>query len=111
MKMLCLIKQLTKYIVFVTCSSKMSVFSMPFSILTRWFDSSGINNSIHMTTPCHSGCLQPARVLDLAVHASVVHGVQAQVLVCSSVALISSLMYLFREAVVTLRLVFMTQWS
>ena len=86
----------------------MSVFSLQFSILTRWFDSSGINNSIHITTPCYSGCLLPARVLDLAVHASVVHGVQAQILVCSSVALISSTLHLFREAVVILRLVFTT---
>ena len=84
------------------------MLSLQFSILTRWFNSSGVNNSIHMTTPCHSGGLLPARVLDLAVNASVVHGVQAQILVCSSVALISSTLYLFREAVVILRLVFMT---
>ena len=84
------------------------MFSLQFSILTRWFNSSGINNSIHMTTPCHSGCLLPARVLDLTIHTSVVHGVQVQILVCSSVALISSLLHLFRQAVVILRLMFMT---
>ena len=44
---------------------KMSMFSLQFSILTRWFSSRGVNNSIHMTIPCHSGCLLPVRVLIL----------------------------------------------
>ena len=52
--------------------NKVHVWSLYLIILTRWFNFRGDNNSIHITSPCHSGCLQPARVLDLGVHASVV---------------------------------------
>ena len=75
-------------------------------ILTRWLNFSGINDSIHMTTPLNRGCLLPARVLDLAVHVSVVHAVKVQSLICSSLALVSSLPHLFsqlRQAVFSLR--------